>query len=541
MDRTDPLDDDTALTHRGPGHAPALWLALPLLTGCLVAACLQPAKESTLLIGTVAVAITLFTSRRTAVWMFSAGLAGIALGSTWHTVRAARATPWGGARGPADLFVEVERVETRKDDTWRMTGWVQTGPPDTPRRRVLCDGAGELPALGSLQVVSGLLSASGDRAHAGDAWYRSQGISLRMGRAYVAATLEPSGAWTRSMAQAAPALENGLAELPWDDPRGASLLAATMLGRTRLLEEPDRIAFATTGTLHLFAISGLHIAGMAVALAWMGRRCRVDARLAGILALAVLWLYVEATGGTPSARRAWMMAACILACTTARRKPNAVQGLALACALTLVLDPEAATDAGFQLSYASVAGILLAGGPAARALARPGLAERLTPKNARTLRLRFVGWLRARMIEGLCISLAASVAGAAIALSLFRTICPGGILANLVLVPLSSLPVVVGMLSIALTPFSWLDAVRHVLNGVAAGWLHGMAAIATRFSEIPGMSMDAQWQSSAYATATTVAVLGVMLLQPREPAGWRLLLRPLAVLLVGLFLGATTA
>ena len=116
---------------------------------------------------------------------------------------------------------------------------------------------------------------------------------------------------------------------------------------------------------------------MAVALAWIGRRCRVDARVAGILALAALWLYVEATGGTPSARRAWIMAACILACTAARRKPNAVQGLALACALTLALDPEAATDAGFQLSYASVAGILLAGGPAARALARPGMAERL--------------------------------------------------------------------------------------------------------------------------------------------------------------------
>ena len=233
------------------------------------------------------------------------------------------------------------------------------------------------------------------------------------------------------------------------------------------------------------------------------------------------------------------MAACILACTAARRKPNAVQGLALACAATLALDPEAATDAGFQLSYASVAGILLAGGPAARALSRPRLDERLTPANARSRARRAGGWLRARVVEGLCISVSASVSGAAIALATFGALCPGGILVNLVLVPLSGPPVVLGMLSIALTPLGWMDPLRMLINGIAAWWLRGMAEVAGACSLLPGMSLQARWQSEAHAMATTVAVLGTLLLQPREPAGWRLLIRPLVALLAGLAVGMT--
>jgi len=542
MDRTDPLDDDKPLTHRGPGHAPALWLALPLLIGCLVSATFAPGKSDTLALGVAALGGAMLTCRRSSTtWMICIAAGGAALGSTWHAVRAARMTNWEGERGQSDLFVEVARVEPRPGGAWRMSGWVQTGPPDTARRRVLCEGAGEAPAPGGLQVVSGFLAPVADRADSRDAWYRSQGISLRLGRARVAATIEKPGSWARAIAGSGPDLESGLAELPWEDPRGASLLTATMLGRTRLLEAPDREVFAATGTLHLFAISGLHIAGMAVAMAWLGRRCRIDARAAGVVVLAVLWLYVEATGGAPSARRAWIMAACILACTVARRKPNAVQGLALACAITLILDPEAATDAGFQLSYASVAGILLAGAPAARAVSRPGLAEQLTPRGARSRARLLAGWLRARALEGLCISLAAGMAGAAIALGTFGTLCPGGILANLVLVPLSGPPVVLGMVSITLMPLGPCDPLRHLLNGLAAAWLHGMAELATLLARIPGMTFAAQWQGGGHEAATATAVLGVMLLQPREPAGWRLLLRPLAALLAGLALGMTSA
>lgn len=539
MDRTDPLDDAKPLTHRGPGHAPALWLALPLLTGCLVSATVGASHAWTLLLGVIALGCAMVAASRSAtLWMGCIAAAGATLGATWHGVRAARMDPWEGERGQADLFVEVAQVELRSDGTWRLTGWVQTGPPDTRRRRVLCDGRGASPSPGSLAVVSGLLAPCGGPTDVRGNWFRSQGISLRLSRSRIAAEIEPAGHWARLVAGWSRALEAELGELAWEDTRGAHLFAATMLGRTRLLDEVDRDAFATTGTLHLFAISGLHIAGMAVALAWVGRRCRIPARIAGVAALMLLWVYVEITGGTPSARRAWIMAACILACTVARRKPNAIQGLATACAVTLIFDPEAATDAGFQLSYASVAGILLVGGPAARSLAQPTLAVRLSPASALSVGQKIRAWLRARLLEGLAISIAASTAASAITLGVFDSLCPGGVLANLVLVPLSGPPVILGMASIALAPLSWADLLRRLLNSLAAAWLDGMASLAGWLASVPGMSLSAQWRDPWAGVVTAIAVLLTMLLQPQEPAGWRLLARPACILLVGLLVGA---
>ena len=57
--------------------------------------------------------------------------------------------------------------------------------------------------------------------------------------------------------------------------------------------------------MHLFAISGLHIAVIAGCLHGLLSVVRVPTRVAAVVGLLALWIFVEATGGTPSARRAW--------------------------------------------------------------------------------------------------------------------------------------------------------------------------------------------------------------------------------------------
>ena len=537
MDRTNPLDDSEYL-NQPSRHAPALWVALPFLAGCLTDATgfMRPAYAYGLAL--VGLTGAFFSTSRPFRWMACIIVTGFCFGACWHSLRAGRMDHWVGEPGRADLFVEVNRLDERDSDCWRAVGWVQTGPTDTRRRQVLCDGFNTPPVPGGLYVLSGLLSACGDPDDPLENWFRSQNISLRLGHTHVAAEIEPASFLARQENDLGKKLVAGFRQLAWEDSRGGSLLAATMVGQTRLLENEDRLIFAATGTLHLFAISGLHITGMAVALVWLARKCRLSDRMGGAIALFTLWVYVEVTGGTPSACRAWIMAACILACTTLQRRSNPLQGLFLSCAITLVLDPQAATDAGFQLSYASVIGILLVGSPAAKSLSRPGLAEQLTPKEAVPKILRLGRWLRTRIAEGLCISIAASTAGAPIALSVFGSICPGGIFANLLLVPLSGLPVVLGMVSVGLSFFSWLDAPRYFVNSLAAGWLHGMAYLAELLALLPAMTTSAQWRSEWIGAGATVSVLGVMLWQFHQPANWKTLARPCAVLLIWLVFGA---
>ena len=537
MDRTNPLDDSEDLD-QPPKHTPAVWLALPFFAGCLTSAAglIHPGYAYGLAM--VGLAGAFFSARRAPYWIAWIILTGVGFGACWHTLRAGRMEDWVGEPGRADLFIEVNRVDERENNRWQAVGWVQTGPTDTRRRHVLCDGFNAPPIPGGLYVVSGFLSACGQTEGPRENWLRSQNISLRLTRAHVAAEIEPASFLAQQETYLGKKLVAGFYELAWEDSRGGSLLAATMVGQTRLLEAGDRLIFSTTGTLHLFAISGLHITGMAVALVWLGRKCRLSDRVGGVIALSTLWIYVEVTGGTPSACRAWIMAACILACTVLQRRSNPLQGLFLSCVITLVLDPQAATDAGFQLSYASVAGILLVGSPAAKYFSRPGLAERQTPKEAVPKIVRAGRWLRARIAEGFCISVAASTAGAPIVLSVFGTLCPGGIFANLLLVPLSGLPVILGMLSVGLSLFTWLDDLRHCVNSIAAGWLHGMACLAEILALIPFMTTSAHWRSEWIGACATLSVLGIMLWQFHQPASEKTLARPFVVLLVWLVSGA---
>ncbi|MFN7341050.1 MAG: ComEC/Rec2 family competence protein [Opitutia bacterium] len=543
MDRTDTLGETPDLDprHRRPrhGHAPALWLALPLAAGSLAASAgLAPALPC-LALGAAAALAGRWAAGRARAASLLLAIAGLALGAAWHGARAAPRAPWAGPRAHGDVFLEVERVEVRGDGRWWALGTVERGPAGAARRRMIAEGKGVAPARGSLSVVRGSVRPA-DLEGPGAGWRRSLGITLAMGGAVVGGEVEPASAWTRWTDRAAARLESALQESWREAGRGERLLAATMLGRTRLLPEEDKAAFAATGTLHLFAISGLHIAGMAAMLVRLGDLFRLDRRRAAAVALVALAVYVEVTGGAPSARRAWLMAAGILACRLLERRANPVQGLAAAGALTLVLDPEAAADAGFQLSYLSVAGILLAGSPAAREAARPSLAERLTPEGARPASNRARAWLAARAREGLCVSAGASLAGLGTVVSLFGQLSVGGVLVNVAMVPLSAVPLALGMGSVALAPLAWADPLRMGLNTLASAWLEGMAELAGVAAAIPGMSWELEWRHPVIGDAATLAMAG-MLLANAEAEGWRrLLLRPLALAIACLLALART-
>src|SRR3954469_24400320 len=89
-----------------------------------------------------------------------------------------------------------------------------------------------------------------------------------------------------------------------------------------------------------------------------------------VLALALVALYVPLAGGGPSIQRAGVMAAAGIAAALAGHPRSRWYVLGLAAAVTLVLNPSATGDVGWQLSFAAVVGILALGRPMAAALER---------------------------------------------------------------------------------------------------------------------------------------------------------------------------
>ena len=490
MARPDPLEQDS-LTPDRFGHCPALWLALPLLLGGAIDAAAGVSPGPWLLMGGLAAALAWFTRRQAIVAGVAIVIAGTALGAAWHQLRTPPQTPAVVRRPFVEIPVLVERATPRKEgDGWTGLGWITDRDGGNFRRRVALSVRGVCPAEGVELMISGGLTPISVDTDGYDAWLRSQGATLKLRGGRVLGELAPPSRFAvwRQAQQAR--LDAWLRAIPWEDPDGGAMLAATMLGRTALLPADAKEAFMTTGTLHLFAISGLHIAGMAAALLWLAKRARLPELPSGLVILALLWLYVQVTGASPSSVRAWIMAAFLWGGRAGERDTPALQSLALACAVTLILAPEACTDAGFQLSYAAVLGIIAAGGPAANLCAQPTEEERLTPAEAQTAGQKLRRRARKFLLGGLCVSLAATLAGVPLTLGLFGSASWGGVFVNLVLVPLSEIPLMLGMASVACSVSDWFAGPATWLNGLAAALLHLMTWIAQACALVPTMNLE---------------------------------------------------
>ena len=142
------------------------------------------------------------------------------------------------------------------------------------------------------------------------------------------------------------------------EPQG-SLAQALLLGIRSHVPESLMESFRTTGTAHIIAISGLHVAilgGMVLgAGAWLFGRQRPTYIL---VTLGVVWLYALIAGmGPPVFRAAIMFTLFILALWLGRPR-RILPALALAAAVMVGIDPQSLWDVSFQLSFLAVIGLV---------------------------------------------------------------------------------------------------------------------------------------------------------------------------------------
>ncbi|HKR38369.1 MAG TPA: ComEC/Rec2 family competence protein [Paraburkholderia sp.] len=154
--------------------------------------------------------------------------------------------------------------------------------------------------------------------------------------------------------------------------RGIVIALAT--GAQDAVSDVDRRLMRNTGTSHLVAISGLHLAFVAGLAGWIAgalwRRARwrgVEAplivpaqKIAVAGALLAAGVYAALAGfNVPVQRALWMLAVVALALFAGREVARS-HVLAWALGLVLLRDPWAVTAAGFWLSFCAVAAILFA-------------------------------------------------------------------------------------------------------------------------------------------------------------------------------------
>ena len=144
-----------------------------------------------------------------------------------------------------------------------------------------------------------------------------------------------------------------------DFPRATGVIRALLLGYRAELDNETRDLFVDTGTLHVFAISGLHVGIMALLIISVLSALRVSRVYWGPFLAPLLIAYTLATGAKPSAVRACIMAVIYFSAPVFGRKGDSLSALAMAALAILVYSPQDLQDIGFILSFSVVTGLIV--------------------------------------------------------------------------------------------------------------------------------------------------------------------------------------
>ena len=298
--------------------------------------------------------------------------------------------------------------------------------------------------------------------------------------------------------------------LPVEDQPLQLLWAMTLGWKTALSGEVSE-PFMRSGTMHVFAISGLHIALIAGLLVAALRVARVPRPACAWMVLPIIWFYTGVTGWQASAIRSTIMMTVILGGWMLQRPSDLVNSLAGAALLILLWDPQQLFQAGFQLSFAVVFSLALIA-PLFHAISAPVLdptmenrssgsnhwSEALTQKlpilaiilpdpfQLRSARPRWQRWTLTglRYLAGSFItSFAAWIGSIPVVAWHFNLLTPVSLLANIIVVPLSSAALACNLAALATA--AWLPGAAELFNHAAWFFMVWMIRISEWCAELP--------------------------------------------------------
>ena len=208
------------------------------------------------------------------------------------------------------------------------------------------------------------------------------------------------------------------------DPAETGLLLGLLAGDRSGIPEALRSDFQRSGLVHVLAISGFHVVLLAGILMIFLKATGLPLRAVRIIAVALLFLYIPVTGGSPAVRRAVLMFSVPQIGALFQRPANTMNSLGVALILILLPEPGILWNPGFQLSVAATAGILI-GSPLNPFANFPESLKKNKLWNT----------LRAFAIDPTYVTLCATLATAPFLVHHFKTLSPMAWLGNIVVVP----------------------------------------------------------------------------------------------------------
>lgn len=252
-----------------------------------------------------------------------------------------------------------------------------------------------------------------------------------------------------------------LSQMPND---AKTLVPGLALGDTRAVQPELLSAMRTAGLTHLVAVSGANVTILLALVFAALKRTSRSTRVA--MANLVLGAFVVVVRPQPSVLRASVMGLVLLLGILGRRKIDALNVLAIAVLVLVIIDPLLSATYGFALSVFATAGLLV-GSEKLRNVLLTGI-PRFVPT-----------WV----VEGLVVTLCAQCAVLPILLQLGADFSLAAVPANLIAVPLASLTMICGLiltvLAVVSLPIAQLLAWVVAIPALAIATIARLASKAT--------------------------------------------------------------
>lgn len=279
---------------------------------------------------------------------------------------------------------------------------------------------------------------------------------------------------------------------------GQGFVRGLLLGYRSWMPQESVQAYSVTGTLHILSVSGLHVGFVTLLLFSPWVRLRYWFQYHGetirvIFTLSGLFLYGWLTGWSASMVRAVVMSGIVLLSILKQGKSTSWSSLFFAFILMIAYDPVQATQPGFLLSFGAVAGLLFA--------------DRILPaKPGKPFYFKFFAPLK--------LTLFAILATSPVTILFFQNLPVTGALANLIVIPATSLVMMTGFLSVLCSPLSGYLA--SVFGTAASFIVFLMQEITTWFASLPLSGMTVSFSSGTVfilisGMVTTVILYGITL------------------------------
>ena len=343
--------------------------------------------------------------------------------------------------------------------------------PDRMPRKLrisLPDGVTEAPPPGTRVMLTGHLGPPPGPSEPGGfdfrraAWFESLGaIGYTRNPVMVAAPPEPGGALRlhRLRMKMSAAMQDRIGG------QAGAVASALMTGDRSGISEATNRMMRDSNLFHIISISGLHM-GMLAGFVYAATRLLVVAfqalggrghtlpahKLAAVVAILAAAAYLWLSGGGVATERAFLMVAVMLGAILSDRRALSLRTVALAAVVILALAPEALLTPGFQMSFAATVALIVIYPPWQRMGAR-------------------LPWLIRPVVMLVLTSVVAGLATSPIAAAHFSRMAHYGVLANLLVVPVTGVLIMpMGPVAALLAPLG-LEGPALWLMGLGTRWM----------------------------------------------------------------------